>query len=171
MPRIGLLSDSHGRAAITRQAVNLLLDHGAGLLIHLGDVGSPAVLDALLAAAPGQTAPVEAHVVFGNTDADAADLARYAQAIGLQVDHPVGELTVEAQRLVFMHGHDGLAMAAALAQGAAWLCHGHTHRACDRRDGRTRVINPGALFRAATPSVALLDTQTQRLEFFEVERG
>ena len=33
------------------------------------------------------------------------------------------------------------------------------------RIGRTRVINPGALFRASEKTVALLDTDTDRLEY------
>ena len=170
--RIGLLSDSHGRAAVTQRAVDLLLEHGAGMLVHLGDVGGIEVIDALVTAAPGGDQPVEAHLVFGNCDWDAASLASYAASVGVIVDHPQGRLEPDGQGvLVFMHGHNHRAMAEALARQVRWLCHGHTHERLDVRRGPTRIINPGALHRAATYSVALLETETDELAFFTVPKA
>ena len=48
------------------------------------------------------------------------------------------------------------------------MIHGHTHRQADRREGRTRIINPGALHRAATKTVAILDTVEDELHFLEI---
>ena len=45
-----------------------------------------------------------------------------------------------------------------------YLFTGHTHQADDRRQGRTRLINPGAVHRSATPSLAVLDLATDALE-------
>jgi hypothetical protein len=59
-------------------------------------------------------------------------------------------------------------MRSALAQGVDYLCHGHTHVVRDERIGQTRVINPGALFRAARYTVALLDMAADRLEIVQV---
>ena len=171
MPRIGLLSDSHGRAATTRRAVDLLLAQGAELLLHLGDVGGTQVIDALAVespAAPGTQ--VEARLVFGNTDWDAAALATYARHLGIHVDHPAGHLDVEGGHLVFCHGHQPDVLDRAVAQGARYLCHGHTHRTLDvrRGPGPTRIINPGALFRARIHTVALLDTAGDELRVYPV---
>lgn len=171
MPRIGLLSDSHGRAATTRHAVQTLLDQGADVLLHLGDVGTVEVIDALAAHAPGQGRQIEAHVVFGNTDWDAAALGDYARDLGIAVDHPLGRLALRGGALVFCHGHVAADMQRALAEGARYLCHGHTHRALDQRAGPTRVINPGALFRASEYTVALLDTEEDALRFLSVQAG
>ena len=55
MPLIGLLSDSHGRAPTTQRGVDLLLDGGAELLLHLGDVGTVEVIDALCTPGPAPT--------------------------------------------------------------------------------------------------------------------
>ncbi len=180
MAPIGLISDTHGRHLLTRQAVRILLAAGAGELIHLGDVGTCAVLEELLVATPGpdsdgdsqrlQTLPV--HLVFGNADGDISNLARYARELGLDVQHPAGRLTLEDGRsLAFTHGHDRRLLAAALEEHVAYLCHGHTHRAADTHQGPTRIINPGALCRAARYSVALLDTAQDRLTFLEVPHG
>lgn len=166
-----MLSDSHGRAAITRRAVDVLLENGAQLLLHLGDVGNIEVLDALVAAPPGSDQPIESHVVFGNCDWEKVPLQRYAAELGVRVDHPVGRLDLSGGQLVFMHGHDNRAIVEALADQVRWLCHGHTHEPRDTRHGPTRLINPGALHRAATHTVALLDTDTDRLTFFTVRDG
>ena len=169
MAVIGLLSDSHGRAAITRRAVKLLADQGARILLHLGDLGSTAVIDAL-APDPDTTGPISAsRLVFGNTDFDIEPLGSYARALGIGVDHPVGSLDCDGRLVVFTHGHDESAMRLAVGQQAAYLCHGHSHEQRDERIERTRVINPGALFRAAKHTVAVLDTAADRLTFFDVD--
>lgn len=148
-----------------------LLEHGTQVLLHLGDIGGIEVIDALVAVSPKSTAPVKAHVVFGNCDWDTELMARYATDLGVQVDHPVGRLNLGDDELVFMHGHDHQAMADALKQQVRWLCHGHSHETLDRRQGSTRVINPGALQRAPTYTVALLETETDHLMFFSVHDG
>ncbi|MEM9420749.1 MAG: metallophosphoesterase family protein [Planctomycetota bacterium] len=170
MPKIGLLSDSHGRAATTRRGVDVLLKQGADVLIHLGDVGTVEVIDALCVDKPSSGDQIESHLVFGNTDWDIDSLAEYADDLDVAVDHPVGRIPLaDGGDLVFCHGHESKPMQQAVAEGAKYLCHGHTHSQEDDRQGSTRVINPGALFRASVYSVAILDTATDQLVFFEVE--
>ena len=171
MPRIGLLSDSHGRPDPTRRAIELLLAHDVQLLLHLGDVGSTEVIDALAAADPTTGKQIEAHLVFGNTDWDTTALTRYAQDIGVTVDHPSGHLAFDGVELIFCHGHERQPMKQAIAKGTRYLCHGHTHQASDTHEGRTRIINPGALHRARQYSVALLETESDTLTFYPVPSG
>ncbi len=172
MARIGLLSDSHGRASTTQRAVELLCQQGADILVHLGDVGTVEVIDALCVDTPGRSpdghGQLEAHVVFGNTDWDRHTLARYAADLDVTVDDPLGRLELDDGLLVFCHGHDDADIAAGMAGHPRYFCHGHTHRQRDTRQGDTRIINPGALFRAEMYSVALLDTATDTLSFHEV---
>lgn len=168
LPKIGLLSDSHGRSDTTRLGVDLLLAHGAELLLHLGDVGTIEVIDALAVPLPSSGQQIESHVVFGNTDWDTRALDRYAHDIGVQVDHPAGRLKLDGGELVFCHGHEPQVMADALARRVRYLCHGHTHRQLDTRRGDTRIINPGALFRARSYTVAILDTDADSLAFYPV---
>lgn len=169
MPKIGLLSDSHGRAVTTRRGVDTLLQHGAERLIHLGDVGTVEVIDALCVNRPGSDQQVPAHLVFGNTDWDLRALQEYADDLGVAVDHPAGRMAVDGGEMVYCHGHESAPMQQALADGVRYLCHGHTHEQADEQQGDTRVINPGALFRARTYSVAVLDTAADRLDFYEIE--
>lgn len=138
------------------------------MLLHLGDVGTVEVIDALVTARPGDTQPIEAHLVFGNTDWDIDQLGRYAQSLGVHVDHPMGRLDWPGGWLAFTHGHDPTLLRAAIDGGASYLCHGHTHRQSDTRQGGTRIVNPGALFRASAYSVAVIDTDRDEVTFYPV---
>jgi len=164
MPKIGLLSDSHGQVVATRAAIRTLMDAGADLILHMGDIGSEQVLDELIYDLP-------VHVVFGNTDWDWEPLGKYAGHLGLIVNHPVGRLEIDGRVVVFQHGHDHAAMSAALAQQVAYLCHGHTHMKRDEQIGMTRIINPGALQRAREYTVAMLDTQQDQVTFYPIDQG
>ena len=146
-----------------------MLFRSVDAVVHLGDVGTVEVIDALVEQLD-DTGKVEppVHVVFGNCDWDAASLSRYAHSLGITVDHPVGRLQLDGRTVVFQHGHESGAMDQALAEGVDYLCHGHTHRTRDDRHGPTRIINPGALFRAADYTVAILDVAEDRLEFLQV---
>jgi predicted phosphodiesterase len=50
------------------------------------------------------------------------------------------------------------------------VLHGHTHEIRDERVGLTRVINPGALHRAARYTAAVLEPASDRLEIIVVPR-
>jgi len=163
VPIFGLLSDSHGCLATTQRAVTVLLEVGAQVLLHLGDVGSLAVIDALVAQG------VESRLVFGNTDDDKEKMKKYAQGLGIIVDDPVGRLSLSDQRqLVYTHGDRPQIFTEAVANGVAYFCHGHTHQRADDLRGQTRVINPGALCRASQYSVALLDTDSHLLTYYPI---
>lgn len=152
----------------TRLGVHALLDAGVDLLIHLGDVGTVEVIDELAVEQPETREQVPARLVFGNTDWDDGPLSEYARHLGVQVDHPVGEIALDRGELVFCHGHEAKVMSAALAREVRYLCHGHTHQASDNQSGPTRIINPGALCRAHRYTVAVLDTDTDELAFLTI---
>jgi hypothetical protein len=158
--RIGILADSHGRAGTTAAAVRTLLDAGADLLLHLGDIETESVIDELVGH--------DARIVFGNCDYEADRLTRYAELVGVTVDHPMGRLQVDSQTIAFTHGHVPRLLDEAIRDGVDYLLHGHTHQLRDERIQRTRVINPGALFRANRYTAALLEPETQRLTIHDV---
>ncbi len=168
MPRIGLLSDSHGRVELTRQAVTALVGAGVDMLIHLGDLESIQVIDELVVVQPGTDQTIPARLVFGNSDWDTGPLGDYARGLGIAVDHPAGRIGLDEGELVFCHGHQSRVLREALARGVRYLCHGHTHLASDTRQGPTRIINPGALCRTQRYTVAVLDTGSDGLTFLPV---
>ena len=158
---IGILSDTHGRGPIMAAAVDLLRRRGAEYLIHCGDVGGVDLLEHLVGG--------PAAFVLGNCDADEPAYRRHAQSLGVVFCGSMGDLELDGRRLAVMHGDDAPLMERILASRQHdYLLHGHTHVRHDQHVGRTRVINPGALFRAAHKSVAILDTRADALEFVEI---
>jgi putative phosphoesterase len=160
---VGILSDTHGHVKRTARAVQILLDRGAEQLVHCGDVGGTDVLDCLA----GQAATF----VFGNNDLDRTGLERYAGTIGITCGGTEGRLNFGSKRGIVTHGDDAAIVRRVLkSQSVDYLFVGHTHEKLDHRDGRVRVINPGALHRVDQRTVAVLDTVADRLEFVVVPR-
>ncbi len=158
---VGLLSDTHDRIEPTRAALRLLQESGAQFLIHCGDVGSEQILDLL--------AGLRAAFVFGNNDWDRRGLQRYAADLDIQCLGDSGDLELGGKTFHVLHGDDLRAMRRALDEKRFdYLLHGHTHVRRDESAGHTRIINPGALHRAREKSVAVLDTETDRLTFLRV---
>jgi putative phosphoesterase len=158
--RVGLLSDSHGRSERTARAVDALLAAGADTIIHAGDIETEEVLDCL--------AGHDAHVGWGNCDWDRAGLERYARNLGIAVHGDAGEIEADGTRIAFTHGHLPAAMRSAMASGARFLVHGHTHERRDEVVDGVRILNPGALHRAHPFSVALLTPRTGEVASIEV---
>lgn len=169
---LGILSDTHGQRRTTAAALRLLRELGAEAFVHCGDVGGPQILD--------EFAGLRAWVLHGNMDD--ADTARLYGAGDCGVTTGVsGPLRIEldGRALVVFHGHEAEFarwLAALDAKGvlppAAGCCdyilHGHTHRVRDVRAGAVRIINPGALYRAAVHTVATLDLRSDLLQFWRV---
>jgi uncharacterized protein len=123
---VGVVSDTHG---LVRPGLASALA-GVERILHAGDVGGAAVLDAL-----SKVAPVDA--VYGNVD-DAHDPALARERVVT-----VGGVTIHVS-----HGHElgSPTPRLALARYAGdVVIFGHTHRAIVERDDRGRLaFNPGA---------------------------
>lgn len=119
---IGLISDTHGLAR--PQALDAL--HGVDLIIHVGDIGKPEVLDALEPIAP-------LHAIKGNNDRGAwakklpDTLILTVGGVTLYLIHDVHELSFEPSK-----------------RGIAALISGHSHKpSIVERDG-VLFVNPGS---------------------------
>jgi putative phosphoesterase len=158
---IGILSDTHGRADMAALAVQVLVQNKAEYLVHCGDVGGTAVLDAL-AGHPSM-------FVFGNNDYDRVELQQYAKILGVACGGTGGKLAFGEKLAVVTHGDDQALLRRLIQQQKIdYLFLGHTHETLDQRNGKLRIINPGALYRAAVKTVAVLDTETDELRFITV---
>lgn len=160
---IGIISDTHDQIDRTTRAVQILKDHGAKHLIHCGDLIEPEIL----AACSG----LPVHFVFGNNDVRSASRLRStAAAHGANCLEWSGELQLVGKRLAVAHGHDLHEIRRLLANNPDYLFSGHTHQAADLQEGNTRRINPGALHRARTFTVGLLNLETDELRYLEISR-
>lgn len=148
--RIGVVSDTHGHVPYTRAAVRMLESLQVELVIHCGDIGSPEIIDLF--------APWPAHFVFGNVDYDRDLLAEAIRGAGKTCHDRFGSLELVEKKIAFLHGDDTLRLREASTSGE-WdlVCHGHTHIARQFKNGRTLVLNPGALYRATPHSIAYVE--------------
>jgi uncharacterized protein len=119
---VGVISDTHG--LIRPEALQIL--RKSDVIVHCGDVGNPAVLDALRAIAP-------VHAVRGNNDNGSwasklpiEETVKVGNHI-LYVIHELAELTLEPA-----------------AAGFAAVLSGHSHRSRVERRGGVLFVNPGS---------------------------
>jgi uncharacterized protein len=148
MMKIGVISDTHGEVGLTREALNVLDALQVDLTLHCGDVG----LEVMRLLAGRQV-----HFVAGNTD----NLESLHAAM-IDPKHTfhgqVGELELEGCRVAFLHGHDVKLLRQTIQSGRYDLvCHGHSHSFSSSTTGTTLVLNPGALSRTRSPSVAIVE--------------
>lgn len=148
--RLGIVSDTHGQVNFTREAVRMLESLEVDEVIHCGDIGSVEIVP-LLGAWP-------AHFVFGNVDYDHAALEAAISECGGTCHGRFGSLEREGVRIAFLHGDDTQRLRETAASGD-WdlVCYGHTHVAKQHHEGKTLVLNPGAIYRANPHSIAIVD--------------
>ena len=155
--KIGVISDTHGEVEFAQRAVRILHGQHVDVAIHCGDIGT-AIVPLLLG--------LETHFVSGNID----DPDRLRQAI-TDPQHTfheeLGTLEIEGRRVAFLHGDD-VRLLRHTIQSGEWdlVCHGHTHTFYNEFEGKTLVLNPGALSRTSRPSLAVVDLAT--LEVTEI---
>jgi uncharacterized protein len=145
--RIGVISDTHGY--LDPRAIEAL--RGVACILHAGDIGSPAIVDALEA-----IAPLEA--VQGNVDAG-TPLARRFPA--------TQRLLIEGVRIHMTHiGGQPAVLARALPDPRPDVyIFGHSHVALLETVSGVLFLNPGAAGRprfGGGLSVAILDVAAER---------
>jgi hypothetical protein len=148
--RLGILSDTHGHLQYAAAGVYTLKQNQVDVVLHCGDIGHPSVVP-LFAGWP-------THFVFGNVDDDLADLRASIQEAGQSCHERFGDLTLEGRRIALLHGDDvGKLMDSINSQRYDLVCYGHTHQQEQHRQGRTLVLNPGAVYRASPHTVAIVE--------------
>lgn len=177
---LALISDTHDNQPAARAAVALCAAHKPAAYLHAGDLVSPFMLDVF--------AGLPFYFVFGNNEFDHAALRSGARAMGLHCMGNFGDLAVrdgqieaadagtpaDSLRIALLHGHEHMRLERAAHSGIyRYVIHGHTHVARDELVSGpaglvTRIINPGALYRARTRTVALLETDNDTVRFLEV---
>jgi uncharacterized protein len=148
--RLGIISDTHGHAELTRPAVRMLESLDVDVVLHCGDIGSMAVVE-LFSQWP-------THFVFGNCDENLDRFAAEIAAAGQTCHGQFGDISLEGVRIALLHSHDRRQFRQAIDSGDYGLvCYGHTHVAAIDRHGGTLVVNPGAIYRANPHSVAAVE--------------
>ncbi|MGB7310175.1 MAG: metallophosphoesterase family protein [Candidatus Acidiferrales bacterium] len=149
---VGLISDTHG--LLREEAVAAL--RGSELIIHAGDVGKPAILEALRKLAP-------VIVVRGNIDND-----RWGKTLP-----PTAVAEVDGKTIYVLHNIQELDLDPAAA-GFHAVVTGHSHKPARFEKSGVLYVNPGSAGprRFDSPiSLAHLDTRVEpwRVDFVELE--
>lgn len=160
--KVGILSDTHEQAERVARAVAKMKAEGASVLFHCGDLTDVDVVEACR--------PIETHFVLGNNDHDSGDLERAMRKTGAHFHDWAGLVKLDGKQIAFTHGHLLREMRRLLEARPDYLFHGHSHTLVDRREGKTRIINPGALYRAPVWTFAVLDLPTDELTRFELAK-
>jgi uncharacterized protein len=148
--RIGVISDTHGHEHNTLAAARLLESLEVEAVLHCGDIGTPQI--------PKLVAAWPAHFVFGNCDHDKDELRAAIQQAGLVSHDRFGDIVLAGRRIALIHSDDArLFRRVCTSNEYDLVCYGHTHAAEQHREGRTLILNPGALFRAQPHTVAVVD--------------
>jgi putative phosphoesterase len=149
---IGILSDTHDQVLRTRVAVAVLVARGAEALVHCGDLTGPDVVF--------ECTGLPAYFVFGNCDYDRAGLSKAIEQIGATCLERGGLISLGGRRLGVTHGDSEQEIRRLALLEPDYLFSGHTHQQSDIQRGPTRWINPGALHRAPSWTVVLLDLES-----------
>ena len=159
--RIAVLSDTHGDTLSTLAAVRMLECLEVEVILHCGDIGTPAIPHLL------QSWPT--HYVFGNCDGNEPLLREAIQSAGHTCHERLAELTLDGRRIAIIHSDDRWQFLETVRSNKFDLvCDGHTHIAKQEQVGKTLVLNPGALHRANPHSVAIVDLATLEATIVEV---
>lgn len=151
--RLGIVSDTHGHVENTRVAVRMLEGLEVDEVLHCGDIGSTDI--------PRLFALWRTHFVFGNCDPDEGPLSMAIGAAGLLCHNRIGDITLAGRRIALIHSDNARLFRQTILSGSYDLvCYGHTHEAEQHREGKTLVLNPGALYRATPHSIAIVELET-----------
>ncbi len=159
--KICLVSDTHENLPLIRKAVPMIAALRPDLVIHCGDIISPPTVQ--------EFAGLPMRFVFGNNDGEREGLVKKCEALGFGKIEDELILCLDDKDIYVNHGTRPSFLDAVIdSQVYDYVFHGHTHRRRDERIGRTRVVNPGALYQASLYGFASLDLISGSVQFHDV---
>jgi uncharacterized protein len=160
--KIGIVSDTHNNIEIAEKAVSIFKKSSVDLVVHAGDITSSKMLRLFK--------DFRCKFVLGNGDIDDEALNDQAAKLGFGKIESSSTFEAGGKKIIVFHGNDVPQFRAAMASGEYdYVIKGHTHMFENYLSGKTRVINPGALYGADVFTIAILDTDTGRVERIPIE--
>lgn len=158
---ICILSDTHDNQASVETFLAEISKRSIERFVHCGDITSPSTLEKFKG--------LPFSFVFGNMDSDTRALGAKAQECGIEEFGESIEFSHSGKSFFVYHGTSSRYLEQAIeSQNFDYVLHGHTHQLRDELFGQTRVINPGALYRAKVYTFALLEPASGELEIVEI---
>lgn len=154
---IGIIADTHDNVEMTIKAMDFLKNRKVRLLIHAGDLTSPHMLDFF--------SQFECHFALGNCDEKCSELNCRCSELGLDKIEKQCEFTYDGKLFLVFHGNDVPAYREAIkSQKYDYIIKGHTHFFEDYIRNGAHIINPGSLSHGEENTIAVLDTETDKVE-------
>jgi len=162
--KIAVLSDTHNHTRNLQTALNLIRAENIQTVIHCGDITTEETAKLLCG--------LEVIYVFGNGDfASGAIRNLLIEANPKSFGGLVFEGEIDGLRIAATHGHiPGKVENLSRSGQFDYVFFGHSHRHKDKREGYTRVINPGALggLPKEDRAFCILETTTAEIRFIYV---
>ena len=154
--QIAVISDTHNQLERIQVVADWLRKQKIGTIIHCGDLTDPELLAYLNG--------LQVFYAFGNGDHASGEILEKLQSFGAENRAGIHlDLNLGGRKIFVTHGHRIHLIEKALASGNYdYVIQGHTHRFCDRSQGVSRLLNPGALGGTLYEprSFAILNTDT-----------
>ncbi len=158
---IAVISDTHENVSLIRKAVTLIRSANVDLVVHCGDIISPAVLEEF------KGLPLK--FVFGNNDGEIVGLTEKAKEFGFTKPDVFLDFEHCGKRFFVYHKDNSKIVEDKIgSQVYDYILVGHTHIRKDERVFNTHIINPGAFIFATPPSFAFLDLKKDKVEFVDL---
>ena len=158
---LGIISDSHEQLPKIKKAVQILKNRDVQFVVHCGDIISPPILSAF--------ENLKIRFCYGNNDGEREGLSRKVRELGfLEISDELDFMLCQ-KHIYAYHGTLPTRIAdKANLQIYDYILTGHTHNRRDEYNGKTRIINPGALSYIPPSSIAILNLSTDQLDFIEI---
>mgnify|MGYP001609133547 CR=1 FL=1 len=158
---LGIISDTHENEEAMKKAAAIFKKRNAAFVVHCGDIISPPMLEHFQG--------LRIKFVFGNNDGEKEGLNLMAKKFGFEEITEEKDFEYKNKKFYVYHGTNVKKIDTAIKSNKYdYVLTGHTHIKRDEKIGKTRIINPGALFRAYPYTIALLDVARDKLEFVEI---
>ena len=152
---IGIISDTHDNISALREGIKILKDRGISCVFHLGDIISPFMVKEF-------DVPC-VYAVFGNNDGDKLLLKERFSERGFRIFKGPHRIVYNGKKILMMH--EPFQLNRFKREDFDLILFGHTHRVYIE-EGKTLVINPGALsgYLAPEKTLVILDLNTMKPE-------
>lgn len=159
--KIGIISDTHNDAAMTKRALDAFHERGVEFVIHAGDLTSPEMISLFR--------EFNTKFILGNGDTDHKGIFNACASAGFENASRCCQIELEGKKIFICHGDDAHRYFEAVdSHTFDYIIIGHTHEFGVKNRRNSIIINPGAVVNDnhtnSEQTCAVLDIETGNVE-------